>query len=179
MKQHHENNTSDSLHQQTGNSTYYSKDFLKPNIRMGEIENNNRLSNGFDKPYENFAKIAEKKVLRSNLKPSAQSTSKGSYKTMTMNPSIMRKLYSAKESFDSSKLDKKFEELFIQPPKNHRTEKSYSEAEFKDETRLSRNSFGSMMSIPIQMRAEEFDNETRNLETKQNKSNTRLVIGKS
>lgn len=169
-------NTSENM---AGNSTYYSRDFLKPNIRMGEIENSSRLSSGFDKPYENFAKLAEKKILRSNLKPGVQYMSKGSHKTMTMNPSIMRKMYGAKESFDSSKLDKKFDELFIQAPKNHRADKSYSEAEFKDETRtLSRNSFGSMMSIPIQMRAEEFDTETRNLEAKQNRSNTRLVLGK-
>ncbi len=178
---------------QMGNNTYYSKDYLKPNIKMGEIENSNRISGSFDKQYENFAKVTEKKVIKTNYKPTLMTANKANYKTMTMNPSIMRKVYGAKESFDAKLidknrafdtsfdtklLDKKFDELFIQMPNSHRADKSYSAAEFPDETRLSKNSFGSVMSIPIQMRLEEYENELRNPEYITNKASARLVLGK-
>jgi len=143
-------------------NSFYVKDLRLNNIRLGEVENVN------SKLYEPFGKFAERKSLKSTQskttnpllnvsnKQSPSTTPKINYKTI--NPAMMRKIYNK----DVSELNVRtgiaavrYEEMFGFVQGKGKSEKSYSEAEFQEVSGLDqakRNSFISMMSIPVQLR---------------------------
>jgi len=115
------------------------------------VENNSNSS----KLYEAFGKVAERKSLRQ----ATSSSAKISFKTM--NPSMLRRNF-GKEPVEMSSEKARFEELFVQMQTKggNRSEKSFSEAEIHEmrgceAVKGARGSFGSMMTIPVQLRNEE------------------------
>ena len=132
----------------TATNSFYSKDFRLNNIRLGEVENNGPAAGDTMANKEN-------KTMKQTVSSSSMGA-KLSYKTM--NPSMMRKYYDMSMQELNASLNakaKNYDNLFLSNNKKV-NEKSYSEAEANQAaSNLTKNHFGSMLSIPIQVRGEE------------------------